>query len=267
MSRARGYLLGALAVVLTVSLAPAAGSAPAPPRLLDLVVPCGFSHRNHDDPIALPGQKGRSHDHTYFGNRSTNAFSTPASLRADRRTTCGHLADTAAYWAPTLFLDKRAVRPTVMVATYGIRTAAPIRPFPPGLKVIAGDADARGPQSTEVTWWSCAHSPGERWPSIPRCEGERAGLQLNVLFPNCWDGRRLDSRDHKLHMAYSSNGRCPRSHPVDVPSLTLQISYPIAGGEDAMLSSGVYGGHADFVNAWDQGTFRGLIDRYFNGKA
>jgi hypothetical protein len=235
---------------------------------LDLVVPCGFSHRNHDDPIALPRQKGRSHDHTFFGNRSTNAFSTPASLRASRNSTCGLLADTAAYWAPTLFLDKkRAVRPVIMVATYSRRTAAPIAPFPAGLKMIAGDADARRAQSTDVTFWSCAHVPGRTWTSIPRCPGSRAGLQLNVVFPNCWDGKRLDSIDHKAHMEYSSNGVCPDSHPIDVPTLTMQISYPIAGGGKAMLASGVFGGHADFVNAWDQGTFTGLVDRYFNGKA
>ena len=48
---------------------------------------CTFSHRNQDDPILYPRQPGRSHDHTYFGNRSTNAMSTPASLRRAPRTT------------------------------------------------------------------------------------------------------------------------------------------------------------------------------------
>jgi hypothetical protein len=30
-------------------------------------------------------------------------------------------------------------------------------------------------------------------------------LQLDVIFPDCWDGRHLDSPDHKSHMAYSRN--------------------------------------------------------------
>lgn len=231
-----------------------------------LVVACGFSHRNNDDPIAYPKQRGRSHDHTFFGNRSTNAFSTPASLRANRQTTCGLPADTAAYWSPTLFVGRRAIEPAVLVATYTRQTSVPVEPFPPGLRMIAGDARARKAQATDAVFWSCAFVPGRRWSTIPTCAGIRRGLQLNVNFPNCWDGKRLDSADHQTHMAYSAGSACPGSHPVAVPSLSLLITYPVAGGAKAMLPSGTFGAHADFVNAWDQGTFAGLVDRYFNGK-
>ena len=41
---------------------------------------CRFSHSSEDDPIVYPGQPGRSHSHTFFGNKSTNAFSTVARL-------------------------------------------------------------------------------------------------------------------------------------------------------------------------------------------
>ena len=67
-------------------------------------------------------------------------------------------------------------------------------------------------------------------------------------------------------MAYSSGGACPSSHPVAVPTLSLVISYPVAGGRSAVLSSGRFSAHADFVNAWDQATFAGLVEKYFNGK-
>ena len=261
--------------MLTVAVAPAAGSplahTPAQTRTLidafPLVVPCGFSHHSHDDPIVYPQQRGRSHHHTFFGNRSTNAFSTPASLRAGRRTTCGLPADTAAYWAPTLFVGRQAVKPVVLVATYTRKTSVPVEPFPPGLKMIAGDAHARTAQSIQVAYWNCAFAPGKHWSTIPTCSGARRGLQLNVSFPDCWDGKQLDSPNHQSHMAYSSRGVCPESHPVEVPSLSLLITYPVAGGPKAQLSSGRFGMHADFFNGWDQGTFTGLVDRYFNGKA
>ena len=87
-----------------------------------------------------------------------------------------------------------------------------------------------------------------------------------MSFPNCWDGKRLDSPDHKSDMAYSSRRACPDSHPLEVPSLSLLITYPVAGGTGAELSSGRFSAHADFVNAWDQATFAGLVDKYFNGK-
>jgi hypothetical protein len=65
-------------------------------------------------------------------------------------------------------------------------------------------------------------------------------------------------------MAYSTGGACPGSHPVEVPTLSLMLTYPVSGGPKAVLSSGRYGGHADFFNGWDQGTFAGLVDQYFN---
>ena len=70
-------------------------------------VPCQFSHRNQDDPIVFPGRPGRSHDHTYFGNTSTDANSTPASLSAS------HSA------APTnaATIDAVNTRGTVLVAS------------------------------------------------------------------------------------------------------------------------------------------------------
>jgi hypothetical protein len=230
-------------------------------------VVCGFSHRNQDDPIVFPGRRGRSHDHTYFGNTTTNASSTPASLRAAGRTTCRLRADTAAYWAPTLLVGGRPVEPLGAIVYYVRRTFEPVSAFPAGLKVIAGSAAARSPQGLRITSWSCGRRSGiEASSAIPLCpEGRRSSLRLRVNFPDCWDGDRLDSADHQSHMAYSSAGRCPASHPVEVPALTLDIYYGISGGRDAELASGgQFSGHADFVNAWDQRTLEALVDRYLN---
>jgi Domain of unknown function (DUF1996) len=240
--------------------------APSHGRVGYFAVACAFSHRNQDDPIVYPRQRGRSHDHTFFGNTSTNAFSTPASLRAAGRTTCRHPGDTAAYWAPTLFVRGRAVEPLGAVAFYVRRTFGRVRPFPAGLRVIAGDAAAQKPQSRRVTYWSC----GRRDPAtsrLPTCSAPwRSGLRLTVNFPNCWDGRRLDTPDHKSHMAYSRSGRCPSSHPDEVPAISLVIHYGVAGGPDAEIASGGdFSAHADFVNAWDQRSLAALVERYLNG--
>ena len=228
-------------------------------------VPCGFSHRNQDDPIVFPGRRGRSHDHTYFGNTSTDAFSTPASLRNARRTTCRLDADTAAYWAPTLFVRGRPIEPRGAVVAYVRRTIDEVDPFPAGLKVVAGNALARSPQSLRVTSWSCGLG-GERSSSVPACVGAKlGGLLLRVRFPDCWDGRRLDSSDHKRHMAYSRVGHCPLTHPVEVPSISLVVFYAVTGVSDAELASGgQFSGHADFVNSWHQPTLSALVDRYLN---
>jgi hypothetical protein len=238
----------------------------SPGPAIPFAVRCGFSHRNQDDPIVHPGEPGRSHDHTFFGNRSTNAFSTPASLGDDGRTTCNDRADTSAYWAPTLYVSGRAVEPLALFATYARRTSRPVDPFPAGLRVIAGDANARRAQSTRVTFWSCAVPRAERSSTIPRCPGtRRGGLRLHVSFPDCWDGTRLDSADHKSHMAYSSHAACPRSHPVAVPALALVVHYPLSGSRSAELASGgQFSGHADVLNAWNQDALASRVNRYLN---
>jgi hypothetical protein len=223
---------------------------------------CGFSHRNQDDPIVFPGRRGLSHDHTYFGNTSTNAFSTPASLRAAGKTTCRFRADTAAYWAPTLFSQGRAVVPRGATVYYVRRTSEPVQAFPAGLKMIAGSSVARAAQGTQVTSWSCGRRSTVST-TIPTCISPSLRLQVN--FPNCWDGARLDSQDHKVHMAYSADGVCPATHPVEVPALTIVIHYGITGGSGLELSSGgPFSGHADFVNGWNQATLQALVDRYLN---
>jgi hypothetical protein len=90
-----------LATALCAGLAVAA-AADAGARKLhgnNFFVNCRFSHTSNDDPIVLPGMPGRSHAHTFFGNRSTDARSTLASLRA-AGTTCKPTTDKAAYWVP-----------------------------------------------------------------------------------------------------------------------------------------------------------------------
>jgi Domain of unknown function (DUF1996) len=229
---------------------------------------CRFSHRNTDDLIVFPGRPGLSHDHTYVGNVSTNANSTLRSLRRTR-TTCERKADTAAYWAPTLF-DKRgrAINPTRAVIYYRLRTAKPAAPFPPGLRMIAGDSMADAPQRTGVTFWDCGFQGSvPPSPRIPSCApGDRTAVRLHVVFPNCWNGRDLDSPDHHSHMAYAARGICPSSHPIAVPTIVLQLRYPIWSGEGLTLASGgQYSGHADFVNSWHQKQLEHLVDACLNG--
>lgn len=224
-------------------------------------VACGFSHRNQDDPIVFFRQAGRSHDHTYFGNKATNANSTPAALRASGETTCRLRSDTAAYWVPTLMVNGNAVRPRGAIAYYVRRTIEPVQAFPANLEVIAGSAAARSPQSSLITLWSCGGRSASS--EIPTCL--RGSLRLQVRFPNCWNGRQLDSEDHKAHLAYSNDGVCPATHSVEVPALTLVVYYASEGGPRAELSSGGdFSGHADFVNSWNQDTLSRLVDQYLN---
>jgi hypothetical protein len=249
---------------------------------------CHFSHGAPDDPILYPGRPGRSHEHTFVGNVSTNAFSIPASLRA-HGTTCSRAGDASAYWAPTLYADGRPVRPNEATIYYNRLTSAPVKPLPAGLEMVAGNSHAVAPQSARVTSWDCGqlksrfYAPRALPP--PAMEGGVAtgpptstsgtsggfpvcpipmNLELKVNFPDCSNGM-LDSADHKSHMAYSVSGRCPASHPIALPAISLVFRYPTFVAGDVFLSSGgVYSGHADFMNGWKQSALTKLVDGCLN---
>jgi hypothetical protein len=258
----------ALAAALAVTGGNAAGPALDVAELEDVnfVVVCKFSHRAGDDPIVHPGNPGMSHDHTFFGNVTTDAFSTPESLRGDA-TSCSRSADSAAYWAPTLVADDQPVPAVDAKVYYRRRTIERVRAFPPGLQMIAGEAAARAPQSMRTVYWDCGEASHGRNPptsAVQVCP-EGRNVMLHVRFPDCWDGKRLDSADHNSHMAYSQRGRCAASHPVAVPSIDLLVRYPVRGVERIELASmGQLSGHADFVNAWQQPELERLVEQCLN---
>ena len=233
---------------------------------VNFISACRFSHRSMDDPIVYPGKPGLSHDHSFVGNVSTSAFSTVDSLQA-ATTTCQRKADTAGYWMPTLLVGGNPVNPQSATIYYRRRTASNVRPFPAGLKMIAGSARATAPQSLAVTYWNCGAQTGIAPSStVPTCpDSGRASLRLHVNFPDCWDGSNLDSPDHVSHMAYSARGSCPATHPVAVPRISLIYKYAVAGGADVTLASGgQFSAHADFFNAWQQGQLNRLVNSCLN---
>ncbi len=219
-------------------------------------VACGFSHRNNDDPIVFPGAPGRSHNHTFIGNTSVDASSTPLTLRGGQ-TTCDLEADSSTYWTPTLYEATEPIPPLAAILYYTRHTSGPIVSMPDGLKMIAGDANARRPQQKGIVSWSCGGGAAKRFVVVPQCSEESA-LVFNVRFPNCWNGRATDSADHRRHMSYSAAGTCPASHPVRVPTISLVMIYP-STSRHARLSSGKFAAHADFMNGWDDDVLSRLV--------
>ena len=271
--------IGALVLAIAAALGPAAiagdkpntGDERAATSRGDLVgvnfiENCRFSHQAPDDPIVFPGKPGASHQHTFVGNRTTSAFADFGSLRSGA-TTCMRQDDTAAYWVPTLYQEATAIFPQGATIYYRRGTVAEVSSFPNNLRMIAGDATATTPQGMRLTFWSCGLVSGvDRSETVPTCPSTRGSfLRLHIRFPECWDGRRLDSADHKSHMAYATRAGCPSTHPVEVPQITQIYRYPTLGGEGFSLASGgQYSAHADFVNSWKPGALRKLVDGCLN---
>jgi hypothetical protein len=115
--------------------------------------------------------------------------------------------------------------------------------FSPGFRMIAGDPNMRtkasGPlvnchrclsKSERIMGGSgapCDQSDTAEFPSKP-CPG---GIRVTVIFPSCWDGKNVDSPDHRSHVAYApgnsalAGDKCPASHPVRIPQVMYEIMY------------------------------------------
>ena len=99
------------------------------------------------------------------------------------------------------------------------------------------------------------------------------GLRAQIFFPSCWDGKNLDSADHKSHMAYPDgvdSGICPSTHPVRLVSIFFEVwNYvrefnDLNDGGHFALSNGDptgYGLHGDFMNGWDSTVLSRAVDQ------
>ncbi|MEU8379657.1 DUF1996 domain-containing protein [Streptosporangium sp. NPDC048865] len=238
-----------------------------PPRAQyrEFAANCTASHYLSDDPIVYPGLVGAAHNHTFFGNKGTDAKSTNASL-VSGVTSCQDPKDGSAYWSPTLLQDGKPVKPEMATIYYksGVSDYRTVKPFPVGFRLVVGDAKMTSEASFKG-YWSCGNARSKDFPgSCP----SGSSLIMRHQAPSCWDGVDLDSADHRSHVAYPVGGVCPASHPVAVPMLEMKVPYKLPGGrtDGLSFSSGVsFSFHYDFMNGWDQQRQVALVKHCING--
>ncbi|AGL19664.1 DUF1996 domain-containing protein [Actinoplanes sp. N902-109] len=218
-------------------------------------VDCTVAGSADDDPIVFPNMPGASHNHTFFGQKADAAMTTAKLLAGT--TNCSNPGDLSSYWAPTLLKDGKAVPMKAFRVYYGNGTVtdpATIKPFPPGLKMVVGDAKKQEPtpKGTNGQFW-CAgsaetgRSADGNW---PKCAAG-GNLIYQLTFKSCWDGVNIDSPDHKSHMGNPVGGKCTGDYPVAVPNISLMLGYDSLGGDGLTLSSGMASSiHGDMMNAW-----------------
>ncbi len=244
-------------------LSPSAGDFP---EHVNWVAVCSVTKRALDDPIVFPGQPGKSHDHTFSGSLAINPSSTAEELLRSA-TNCTNSGDKSSYWMPTLLVNGKPHLPYQVRAYYRARTrdTTQLQPIPFGLKMLAGDMMATSPQDARIAGFQCrieGHGATVKKQSLPPQCGSKALFEMSVTFPNCWDGKNLDSPDHRSHMSYASGYKCDSAHPVQIPQLTLAERFApgTTGGKITLTAmNSPLTLHADFFNAWDPRSLDALM--------
>jgi hypothetical protein len=168
--------------------------------------------------------------------------------------------------------------------------------LPNGLKFVFGFDMLTGKAPTGSTYFNCdgAGATQGHYPDIVTASkycpsGSRLGAIVNA--PNCWDGKNLDSPNHRDHVSYASYGswgylKCPSTHPYVIPGFTLGAWYTTDATLDRSgtwepgktvtwhLSSDIMSGmapakpgttfHADWWGAWDNTVMAMWMDNCIN---
>ena len=100
------------------------------------------------------------------------------------------------------------------------------------------------------------------------------GLRAEILFPSCWNGRDIDSPDHKSHILYPSLGKtgvCPPGFPIRTPTLFYETIWDVhvfanEPGEFVFANGDPtgYGYHSDFMAGWNVTLLQSAINTCTN---
>ncbi len=213
------------------------------------------------DPLVTPGSIPSPHIHQIVGGNSFNATMDPAThdlVAKSSCTSCTFTEDLSNYWTAVLYFKARngsykrvPQRPNQFLDGNGGITVYYIPPydgiekvtaFKPGFRMLVGDAALNSPSQDpkvchrcmpkegDMEHLNCASPDTKSLPAEP-CVG---GIRSVVTFPTCWDGRNVDSPDHKSHVSYPAVGNfgrndiCPDTHPVKLPQLMLEIIWDVS---------------------------------------
>ncbi|AXX32791.1 DUF1996 domain-containing protein [Actinosynnema pretiosum subsp. pretiosum] len=217
-------------------------------------ISCGRNegrHLNADNVVISPGRpNGAHHTHEYVGNESTDYASTDSSLAASP-TTCAHEDRSAYYWPVLRLTDTtghdehqpgggvhgntgEVLPPEEVVVTYRGNAAGRVLGMPAGLRLITGDPAAFTNGGGRARW-GCV-GVDRVTDRYPRCEAG-SGVERTFEFPSCWDGRNVDSVNHRGHAVFPLGGQVCPAGTFPVPALTVRVVYRVPEGRPYAIDS------------------------------
>ncbi|WP_328391369.1 DUF1996 domain-containing protein [Streptomyces sp. NBC_00400] len=245
-------------------------------------------HFNSDNVIVTPGvSNGAHHTHDYVGNKATDAFADDNKLAASD-TTCNNGDQSTHYWPVLRKLDGAAeqkpgaaqdanVGTTLTPATVTLKfrgsQVGQVEAMPRFMKIITGDAKAftNGTKNANASWSCTGFEDRQLKDKYPLCP-QGSQVVRTFAFQNCWNGRDIDSGNHRDHVAFSDqNGVCPNGFKA-IPQLTQRITYDVPQGQSFAVDSfpeqlhKPVTDHGDFINVMPDQLMSKAVDCINSGR-
>ncbi|MFJ8595267.1 DUF1996 domain-containing protein [Streptomyces sp. NPDC093598] len=265
---------------------------------------CGVNENglfNSDNIIAAPGvTNGAHHFHDYVGNQANNAFASDQDL-ADAETSCDDQGDKSSYYWPVVRLQNGAqeqdadkpgggiegnageiVTPKQVTLTFVGNPREKVTAMPRLLRIITGDAKSfvNGPANANASWSCTGFEDRQLKDKYPLCP-QGSDVVRTFKFQSCWDGRNIDSANHRTHVAFAdAAGNCPSGFRP-IPQLVQRIVYDIDapslndGGRTTPLFAvdsfpeqlhKPVTDHGDFINIFDEDLMGEMVDCINDGR-
>ncbi|MER7834845.1 DUF1996 domain-containing protein [Streptomyces sp. NPDC096040] len=256
---------------------------------------------NSDNVIVAPGvSNGAHHFHDYVGNQSNNAFASDDDL-ANADTSCADQGDKSTYYWPVLRLqngrqERDAEKPgggtegnagqivtaKEVTLTFEGNPSSKVTEMPRLLRIITGDAKAfvNGPANANASWSCTGFEDRQLKDKYPLCPSG-SDVVRTFKFQSCWDGRNIDSANHRTHVAFAAaDGSCPAGFRA-IPQLVQRIVYDVDapslqdGGRTVPLFAvdsfpeqlhKPVTDHGDFINVFDESLMRKMVDCINSGR-
>jgi len=189
------------------------------------------------DPVVYPGIVS-THVHSVLGGSNFGLNVTTSDLRKSQCTSIPILEDNSNYWFPNLYFqwaNGTFTSANGSAVIYYLFSEIPGKttPFLDNFRMISGDPNLRtlDPSSfaQQAITFVCLDYNGvsSKYNELPtkRCP---SGIRSQINFPSCWDGKNIDSSDHKSHVAFLStgpdNGTCSDPNfPVTIPRIFMEF--------------------------------------------
>ncbi|MBP2323953.1 hypothetical protein JOF56_004338 [Kibdelosporangium banguiense] len=124
--------------------------------------------------------------------------------------------------------DGTIQRPVKAELTFRGNPSAKIKAMPKFLRILTGDAkvSTNGPKNARKVWTCSGFQDKVLLDKYPICPQGSQVMRVHD-FPSCWDGKNVDSTNHRDHILHrQENGQCARGL-VPLPQLRISLTYDI----------------------------------------